>query len=100
MSENSIENGHDKGLPTRPLGTTGVRVSALGLGGWHVGSIKDETEAVKLMHAAIDEGLTFFDNAWDYHDGGSETIMGRALAAEGKRRRVFLMTKNCARDAR
>jgi predicted aldo/keto reductase-like oxidoreductase len=52
------------------------------------------------MHAAIDEGLTFFDNAWDYHDGGSETLMGRALAQSGKRRRVFLMTKNCARDAR
>jgi predicted aldo/keto reductase-like oxidoreductase len=52
------------------------------------------------MHAAIDEGMTFFDNAWDYHDGGSETIMGKALAQEGKRKKVFLMTKNCARDAK
>ena len=49
------------------------------------------------MHAAIDEGLTFFDNCWDYHDGGSEEIMGRALA-DGRRDKVFLMTKNCERD--
>ncbi len=70
------------------------------LGGWHVGSVKDESEAIKIMHAAIDEGLTFFDNAWDYHDGGSETIMGKALAMDGKRKKVFLMTKNCARDAK
>lgn len=88
------------GLPTRPLGKTGVQVSILCLGGWHIGSIKDEQEAVKIMHAAIDEGLTFFDNAWDYHDGGSETVMGKALAADGKRKKVFLMTKNCARDAK
>ncbi len=88
------------GLPTRPLGKTGVKVSILCLGGWHIGSVKDEKEAIKIMHAAIDEGLTFFDNAWDYHDGGSETIMGKALAADGKRKKVFLMTKNCARDAK
>jgi uncharacterized protein len=88
------------GLPTRPLGKTGVRVSILALGGWHIGDVKDKDEAVRIMHAAIDEGLTFFDNAWDYHDGGSEEIMGRALAAPGKRDRVFLMTKNCGRDAK
>ncbi len=52
------------------------------------------------MHAAIDGGMTFFDNAWDYHDGGSETIMGKALAEGGKRKKCFLMTKNCARDAK
>ena len=56
------------------------RVSILCLGGWHIGSVKDQTEAIRIMHAAIDEGLTFFDNAWDYHDGGSEEIMGKALA--------------------
>jgi predicted aldo/keto reductase-like oxidoreductase len=89
-----------KGLPTRPLGKTGVNVSILCLGGWHIGSVKDEQEAIKIMHAAIDEGLTFFDNAWDYHDGGSETIMGKGLAQGGKRKQVFLMTKNCARDAK
>src|SRR5262245_33861021 len=81
-----------KGLPTRPLGKTGVKVSILCLGGWHIGSVKDEKEAIQIMHAAIDEGMTFFDNAWDYHDGGSETIMGKALAQEGKRKKVFLMT--------
>jgi predicted aldo/keto reductase-like oxidoreductase len=89
-----------QGLPTRPLGKTGVQVSLLCLGGWHIGAIPNEREAIKIMHAAIDEGLTFFDNAWDYHDGGSETIMGKALAMESKRQKVFLMTKNCARDAK
>jgi predicted aldo/keto reductase-like oxidoreductase len=88
-----------KGLATRPLGKTGQRVSRLCLGGWHIGSVKDPEEAIKIMHAAIDEGLTFFDNAWDYHDGGSEIIMGKALSMGGKRNKVFLMTKNCARDA-
>jgi uncharacterized protein len=88
------------GLPTRPLGRTGVNVSILCLGGWHIGSVKDRAEAVRIMHAAIDEGLTFFDNAWDYHDGGSEEVMGQALAAPGKRQKVFLMTKNCGRDAK
>ncbi len=89
-----------RGLPMRPLGKTGVKVSILCLGGWHIGSIPDQKEAIKVMHAAIDEGLTFFDNAWDYHDGGSEIVMGKALAMDGKRKKVFLMTKNCARDAK
>ncbi len=85
------------GLPTRILGRTGQRVSILCLGGWHIGSVKDDNEAIRIMHAAIDEGLTFFDNAWDYHDGHSEEVMGKALAG-GKRDKVFLMTKNCERD--
>jgi len=84
------------GLPTRVLGRTGVRVSILALGGWHVGTIKDEREAIRLMHTAIDEGLTFFDNAWDYHDGHAEEVMGKAI--EDRRDKVFLMTKNCERD--
>jgi predicted aldo/keto reductase-like oxidoreductase len=90
----------DKGLPTRPLGKTGQRVSILCLGGWHIGAVKDKKEAIKIMHAALDEGLFFFDNAWDYHDGGSEEVMGEALAAKDKRDKCFLMTKNCARDAK
>src|SRR5438128_7873510 len=94
----ATEDAAGKGLTTRPLGKTGERVSLLCLGGWHIGSVKDENEAIKIMHAAIDEGLTFFDNAWDYHDGGSETVMGKALAMDGKRNKVFLMTKNCERD--
>jgi aryl-alcohol dehydrogenase-like predicted oxidoreductase len=85
------------GLPTRVLGRTGERVSILCLGGWHIGAVKDPSEAIRIMHAAVDEGLTFFDNCWDYHDGGSEEVMGRALDG-GRRDKVFLMTKNCERD--
>jgi uncharacterized protein len=85
------------GVPTRVLGRTGERVSILCLGGWHIGAVKDPAEAMRIMHAAVDEGLTFFDNCWDYHDGGAEEIMGRALAG-GRRDKVFLMTKNCERD--
>lgn len=87
------------GLPKRPLGKTGEKVSLVGLGGWHIGSIP-EAEAVAIMHEAIDNGMTFFDNAWDYHDGGSEKVVGKALATGGRRDKVFLMTKNCARDYR
>jgi uncharacterized protein len=86
------------GLPTRVLGRTGAEVSILGLGGWHIGAVKDEDDAIRIMHAAIDEGITFFDNAWDYHDGHSEEVMGRALSMDNRRDRVFLMTKDCERD--
>ena len=92
-------NASSTGLPTRLLGKTGVSVSIIGMGGWHIGDVKNKEEAIKIMHAAIDEGLTFFDNAWDYHDGGAEEIMGQALTRGSKRNKVFLMTKNCARDA-
>jgi uncharacterized protein len=87
-------------IPTRPLGTTGEFVSALGLGGYHLGEVGTEREAIAMVHAAIDAGLTFMDNAWDYHDGKSETRMGKAL--EGRRGEVFLMTKVCThgRDAK
>ena len=96
----STDDASAKGLPTRPLGKTGERVSILCLGGWHIGAVKDQTEAIKIMHTALDEGLTFFDNAWDYHMGGSEEIMGKALSMDGKRKKCFLMTKNCGRDAK
>ncbi|MCY4014020.1 MAG: aldo/keto reductase [Gammaproteobacteria bacterium] len=88
------------GLPVRALGKTGADVSVLCLGGWHIGfaAQQDEAEAIRIMHAAIDEGMTFFDNAWDYHDGGSEIVMGKALASPAKRDKVFLMTKGCDRD--
>jgi predicted aldo/keto reductase-like oxidoreductase len=85
------------GVPTRPLGKTGEKVSIICLGGWHIGAIEEEL-AIRIMHEAIDNGLTFFDNAWDYHDGGSEETMGKALASGGRRDKVFLMTKNCNRD--
>lgn len=96
----TADSGGRTGLPTRVLGRTKQRVSILCLGGWHIGAVKQEKEAIRIMHTAIDEGLTFFDNAWDYHDGRSEQIMGKALAAGGRRKRVFLMTKCCARDAK
>lgn len=89
------------GIPTRPLGATDAHVSILCLGGWHIGRAgKDDGDAaaIRLMHQAIDGGLTFFDNAWDYHDGYSEELMGKALREEGRRDKVFLMTKNCERD--
>jgi predicted aldo/keto reductase-like oxidoreductase len=70
------------------------------LGGWHIGQpVIGDAEAVRIMHAAIAEGITFFDNAWDYHEGRSEEIMGQALSTGGRRQQVFLMTKNCGRDA-
>jgi predicted aldo/keto reductase-like oxidoreductase len=88
------------GLPSRPLGKTGVNVSIICLGGWHIGQPAiGDAEAIRIMHTAIDEGITFFDNAWDYHDGRSEEIMGQALGTGGRRQKVFLMTKNCGRDA-
>ena len=86
------------GMPTRVLGRTNERVSIVALGGWHIGAVKDEDEAIRIMHAAIDEGVNFFDNAWDYHDGHSEEVMGKALAMDNRRDRVFLMTKDCERD--
>ena len=78
-------------IPRRSLGTTGETVSMMGLGGYHIG-IPSEEEAIRIMHRAMDEGMTFFDNCWDYHDGESERRMGRALRG-GRRDQVFLMTK-------
>jgi uncharacterized protein len=88
------------GIPLRPLGRTGVDVTAIGLGGYHIGLIKEDAEAVRLTREAIDAGITFLDNAWEYHDGRSEELMGRAI--EGRRDQVFLMTKVCThgRDRR
>jgi predicted aldo/keto reductase-like oxidoreductase len=86
------------GIPTRPLGKTGVQVSILGLGGHHQARPKDEKDSFRLVHTAIDNGITFLDNAWDYHDGRAEEVMGKALAMDGYRKKAFLMTKVCDRD--
>jgi predicted aldo/keto reductase-like oxidoreductase len=83
-------------IPRRVLGRTGEEVSVLCLGGWHIRAVKDDNEAIRIMHAALAEGLTFFDNAWEYHWGAAEELMGRAI--QGRRSDVFLMTKNCERD--
>ena len=85
------------GIPTRPLGKTGVRISMMGVGGSHAGRIP-ASENERFMHMAIDEGVTFFDNAWDYAAGAAEEIMGKNLAIGGYRKKAFLMTKNCGRD--
>jgi len=86
------ENGAGQ-ITHRPLGQTGIEVSALALGGWHLGAMKDEGEAMRIVHEAIDTGLTFMDNAWDYNNGRSEEVMGKAL--QGRRQQAFLMTKVC-----
>jgi aryl-alcohol dehydrogenase-like predicted oxidoreductase len=80
-------------IPTRPFGKTGEQVSVIGLGGFHVGVPDTDAEAVRLIHTAIDAGITFLDNAWDYNGGNSEKRMGKAIA--DRRDSVFLMTKVC-----
>ena len=76
----------------RTLGRTGERVSAIGLGGWHIGATTSEAESIRLMRTAIDHGINFLDNCWDYHSGDSEVRMGKALQ-HGYRDKVFLMSK-------
>jgi aryl-alcohol dehydrogenase-like predicted oxidoreductase len=86
-------------IPQRILGRTGERVAAIGVGGWHL-ALPGVTEplAIRIVRRAIDEGITFLDNSWDYNDGASETRMGKALR-DGYRRKAFLMTKIDGRSA-
>ncbi|HVD94061.1 MAG TPA: aldo/keto reductase [Vicinamibacterales bacterium] len=80
-------------MPYRILGGTGQRVSAIGLGGWHLGFKQlDERLSIRIVRAAVDRGITFLDNSWDYNEGASEIRMGKALR-DGYREKVFLMTK-------
>jgi len=77
----------------RPLGSTGVTVSAIGLGGWHLSLPNvDKQLAIRIVRTAIDHGINFLDNCWDYNSGKSERRMGKALR-NGYRDRVLLMTK-------
>jgi aryl-alcohol dehydrogenase-like predicted oxidoreductase len=76
----------------RTLGRIGEEVSLIGLGGHHIGRPADENEGIRIVRSAVDRGITFMDNCWDYHDGGSEIRMGKALR-DGYRQKVFLMTK-------
>jgi uncharacterized protein len=87
------QTGGPDQIPQRQLGKTGVQVSALGVGGYHLGSTKDQQEANELVARALDAGINFFDNCWDYHDGLSEERLGVAL--KGKRDQAFVMTKVC-----
>ncbi|HEX4595270.1 MAG TPA: aldo/keto reductase [Bryobacteraceae bacterium] len=96
-------NGHSeiphRDIPYRKLGRTGERVSVIGVGGFHLGLIKDEKESIRIVRAAIDRGINFLDNCWDYNEGKSEIRMGKALK-DGYRDRAFLMTKVDGRSKR
>ncbi len=87
------------GIPLRKFGKTDVMISALGVGGHHLGAAKDEATAVNLVHRALEGGITFYDNCWEYNRGKSEDWLGKGL--KGKRDQAFLMTKVCThgRDA-
>jgi aryl-alcohol dehydrogenase-like predicted oxidoreductase len=80
-------------IPRRPLGSTGLKVSVLGIGGYHLGSADSGPEATQIVNEALDAGINFFDNAWEYHQGLSEERLGRAL--KGKRDQAIVMTKVC-----
>ena len=88
------------GVPRRPLGNSGLEVSIIGVGGFHIGSAKSPDAAAQIVRRALDAGINFFDNAWEYHDGQSEEWLGRALGS--RRNEAVLMTKVCThgRDKR
>lgn len=105
-TENSIETSKILQTPEtilegemiyRTLGSTGEKVSAIGMGGFHIGKQETEAESIKLIRTAIDRGITFLDNCWDYNDGASEIREGKALK-DGYRNKVFLMSKIDGRD--
>ncbi len=80
-------------IPLRNFGKTGVQISALGLGGHHLGAAKDEKTAIEIVHRAVEGGITFYDNCWEYNRGKSESWLG--LGLKGLREKAFLMTKVC-----
>jgi hypothetical protein len=80
-------------IPRRPVGRTGLDVSILGVGGHHLGDLPTVDDAVRLVHEAVDAGITFFDNCWEYYNGMTETWLGWAL--KGRKDTVVLMTKVC-----
>ncbi len=84
-------------IPCRLLGRTGEKVSIVGIGGYHIGIQQDERESIRIIHTAIDNGINFLDNSWDYNEGVSEIRMGKALQ-DGYRKKVFLMTKIDGQD--
>src|SRR4051812_24066156 len=79
LASAGIGQSQSGGMIYRTLGKTGEKVSAIGLGGHHIGRPKDENEGIKLIRTALDRGMNFLDNCWDYHNGGSELRMGKAL---------------------
>jgi uncharacterized protein len=88
------QSASSSAIPLRQFGKhAGVKISALGMGGHHLGAAKDKPTAIALVHEALDGGITFFDNCWEYHRGKSENWMGQGL--KGRRDQAFLMTKVC-----
>ncbi|HLI76539.1 MAG TPA: aldo/keto reductase [Acidobacteriaceae bacterium] len=79
--------------PKRPMGSTGLQVSILGMGGYHLGTAGSQDEVDYMVHKALDHGINFFDNAWEYHEGKSEEVVGHAL--KGRRDQAIVMTKVC-----
>lgn len=94
----SFQEDTTTGIPVRPIGNTGIKIPIIGLGGWDFAANKTDNEAIRLARMAVDEGMTFMDNSWDYHGGHAEELMGEALSAGGRRDKVFLMTKVCGRS--
>jgi predicted aldo/keto reductase-like oxidoreductase len=88
----SLYAGDSGEMIYRKLGTTGEKISAIGLGGYHIGVPRDESEGIRIIRSALDRGMNFLDNCWDYLRGESEIRMGKALR-DGYRRKAFLMTK-------
>jgi len=88
-----LSNAGPDRIPRKPFGRTAETVSVIGLGGYSLGDAPSLREAIAIVHEAVDAGVNFFDNAWEYHDGKSEEWMGKAL--KGRRDKVFLMTKVC-----
>ena len=97
MGETTWAAGKNASIPRRTLGHTGEQVSMVGLGGYHIGMQKDEKESIRIIRSALDRGINFLDNCWDYNDGQSEIRMGKALR-DGYREKAFLMTKIDGRD--
>jgi len=90
------DSAAESSMPMRELGKSGEKVSILGVGGYHIG-VPAESEATRLIQEAVDSGVTFFDNAWEYHRGESERRLGNALEG-GRREKIYLMTKHHGRD--
>ncbi len=88
-----MTKANTNGIPRRPLGDSGIEVSILGVGGYHIGSAETQDAAKQIVQQALDAGLNFFDNAWEYHDGKSEEWLGAALG--DRRKEAVLMTKVC-----
>jgi predicted aldo/keto reductase-like oxidoreductase len=87
-----MSHAADAPIPRRTLGRTGEKVSMVGIGGYHLGKMSDEQESIRLVRTALDHGVNFLDNCWDYNNGVSEERMGKALR-DGYRAKAFLMTK-------